>query len=87
MFKVFGALCGIITTLLCFWCVYLALWVMLVGGIVDIIDQIKAPTTDSQVVAIGIVKIIFCEMPFVLLYFFAIFGYGFTGVLLATKNK
>ena len=46
--------------------IYLCVWHMLVGGIVDIINQVKAPSTDGEKVAIGILKIIFCEIPLVL---------------------
>jgi hypothetical protein len=37
--------------------VYTGFWVMLVGGIIDIIDVFKAPTTDGGVVAIALLKI------------------------------
>ena len=37
--------------------VYTGFWVMFVGGIIDIIDVFKAPTTDGGVVAIALLKI------------------------------
>jgi hypothetical protein len=43
---------------------YVAGWVMFVGGIVDIIDQIKADTLDSMSVAIGVAKVVFAGFVF-----------------------
>lgn len=40
---------------------YLGIVVMLIGGIVDIINQIKAPNTNANLVAYGIAKIMFAE--------------------------
>jgi hypothetical protein len=37
--------------------VYTGFWVMFVGGIIDIIDVFKAPTTDGGLVAIALLKI------------------------------
>ena len=37
--------------------VYTGFWVMFVGGIIDIIDAFKAPTTDGGLVAIALLKI------------------------------
>ncbi len=45
--------------------VYYSVVVCLIGGIVDIINQIKSETTDAHVVAWALVKVIFCEIPFV----------------------
>jgi hypothetical protein len=45
---------------------YLGLWLMLIGGIVDIVNQCKAPSTDGVVIGLAVVKIIFCEVPIVL---------------------
>jgi uncharacterized membrane protein len=38
---------------------YLGVWVMFIGGIVDIIDQIKSPELSAMAVAWGVVKIVF----------------------------
>ena len=38
--------------------VYTGFWVMFVGGIVDIIDAIKAPVTDAGMIGWAIAKII-----------------------------
>lgn len=38
---------------------WLGIWIMFVGGIVDIVDAIKAVDTDSMTVAIGMAKIVF----------------------------
>lgn len=43
--------------------IYTGVWLMLVGGIVDVINQIKAPETDAFTIAVAIVKIIFFEIP------------------------
>jgi hypothetical protein len=42
---------------------YTGIWIMLIGGIVDIIEQIKLPAVDSMVIAIAVAKIIFCQVP------------------------
>lgn len=55
--------------LLCFgivifgYSIYFGLVEMLVGGIVDIINQIKAEVTDSHTTALAIVKILCFELP------------------------
>ena len=41
--------------------VWLALWVMFVGGIVQIVDGVKAMPTNGWDIAWGIVKIVFSE--------------------------
>lgn len=38
--------------------VYLGLWVCFIGGIVDVINEIKAPVTTSGGVAWGIFKVV-----------------------------
>lgn len=43
---------------------YLSVWVMFVGGIVDLIEVVRAEHLDSMEVAIGIAKIVFCSIPF-----------------------
>lgn len=44
-----GVLCG----------VYVGLWICFIGGIVQIIEQVRAPELSAMVVAIGVVKILF----------------------------
>ena len=44
-------LCGIIFG------VYVGAWLCFIGGIVDVIEQVRAESIDSMVLAIGIVKI------------------------------
>jgi hypothetical protein len=39
--------------------VYVGIWVCFVGGIVDIINQIKAPDMSASIIAWGVVKILF----------------------------
>jgi hypothetical protein len=43
--------------------IYTGVWLMLIGGIVDIIGQIKAPETNPGVLAGGIAKAVFFEVP------------------------
>ena len=51
--------------------IYVSGWVMIVGGIVDLLDQVKADTIDSLSVAVGIVKVAFSGFVFGLFTFFA----------------
>ena len=39
--------------------VYVGVWWAFIGGIVEIIDQVKAPVTDSYEVAVAIAKVMF----------------------------
>jgi len=41
---------------------YLGVWVMFIGGIIDIIDQIKAPELSAMAVAWGVVKVVFASL-------------------------
>jgi len=38
---------------------YVGFWVMLIGGIVQIIDQVKATDTSTWLVTLGVIRIIF----------------------------
>lgn len=42
--------------------VYLGVWIMLVGGIVQVIEAAKLTPVDSAGIAIGVVKVFFCEL-------------------------
>lgn len=42
---------------------YLGIVTFFIGGIVDIINQVKAPNTDAFSVAVGLAKVIFFEVP------------------------
>ena len=55
MTKLFGMLISIAGICLG---VYTGFWVMFVGGIVDIIDAIKAPVTDAGMIGWAILKIL-----------------------------
>jgi hypothetical protein len=83
MNKIYGLLFIIFGIILIGGGIYTGLWVMLVGGIVDLIEQIRADRVDSMVVAISIVKIIFCEFPVALGVWFGLFltGLGIKFVL------
>lgn len=50
--------------------IYFGVWVMLIGGIVQIIDGAKMNPTNATMIAIGIVKCIFFELPIGLGIFF-----------------
>ena len=41
---------------------WLGVWVLFIGGVVDIIEQIKAPNLDSMIIAWGLVKIVFASI-------------------------
>lgn len=44
---------------------YISIWIMLIGGIVDIVNQIKAPETNSLIIARGVANIVLFEIPIV----------------------
>jgi hypothetical protein len=67
--------------------VYLGIWEMLVGGIIDIINQVKAPSTDAGTVAWAIVKIIFFELPIVVGFWLGIILMTFGGTALFHKSR
>jgi hypothetical protein len=46
--------------------IYIGLYLFLIGGICDIINQLKAQTTEPSIVAIAIVKILFFEIPLII---------------------
>lgn len=41
--------------------VYVGVWICFIGGIVDIVNEIKAPSVDAMNIAIGVAKIIFAQ--------------------------
>lgn len=43
--------------------IYASIWLMFIGGIVDIINAAKLSEVDSFAIAIGIAKIVFCAFP------------------------
>ena len=52
-----GKIVGMIVAVLGVVLGYTGFWVMFVGGIIDIIDVFKAPTTDGGLVTIALLKI------------------------------
>ncbi|MEY4432358.1 MAG: hypothetical protein RLZZ44_488 [Bacteroidota bacterium] len=67
---------------------YLGLWIMLVGGIVSLIDQFKAPDTDSMTIAVSLVKIVFFEIPFIGGFWLGFVSFFFAlGVLNKSKKE
>ncbi len=63
MKKIGGVLLILMGTIVLLGGIYTGIWLCLVGGIVEIIDQIKAKETDSLAIALAIVKIVFFELP------------------------
>jgi hypothetical protein len=57
---------------------YTGIWLMLIGGIVQCIDAIKSNPTDAHMMAVGVVKIIFFEVPCIVgcVLGFSCFGAG-----------
>lgn len=66
----FGRFLGLFVLLLglgvIFGSIYVGLWLCLVGGIVDVLEQGKALKTDSMVVAWAVVRVLFCWTPTVI---------------------
>jgi hypothetical protein len=63
--------------------VYLGVWVMFIGGIVDIIEQVKAPEVSAWAVAGGIAKIIFCELAAIIAWI----GFFVGGLFMTSAGK
>ncbi len=65
---------------------YLGIWVMFIGGIVDIVNQCKSEVTDGLVIGKAIAKIVFCG----LVNYLAILAGGFVislgGVVMADSK-
>ncbi len=72
-------LTGLLVTLLCIASVlgglYCGVVLMLIGGIIDILREVRAEDMNSTNVAWGVAKILFCEMPIALGGYIA-FGIG-----------
>jgi hypothetical protein len=41
---------------------YVGVWVLFIGGIIDVIEQIKADELQAMAVAIGVAKVIFAGL-------------------------
>lgn len=65
---------------------YVAIWLCLVGGIVDILEQIKAESIDSMVVAGGIAKIFLTSVAGWATFFFGAIIAGFVGAIASEVN-
>ena len=64
MNKILGFLCAFAAIASLLGGAYVAVLWMLVGGIVDLINEVKAEQTNAYHVAFGIVKVAFCALPF-----------------------
>ena len=56
---------------ICF-AVYLGLWVMFVGGIVDVVDAIRSPALPASQIAWGVVKVILAGFVATFISFFSV---------------
>lgn len=59
MNKILGCIITIFGISFTLFLLYIGIRVMLIGGIIDIINQVKASSTDATIVAMAIAKIIF----------------------------
>lgn len=66
LFRCIGFLSGV--AIICLG-LYAGLWLMLIGGIIDIINQIKADEVNALVLAVGIVKALFFQLPIAIGFF------------------
>jgi hypothetical protein len=41
---------------------YTGVWVCFIGGIVDVIEQVRADELDTVIVACGVAKVVFCGL-------------------------
>ena len=62
--------------------IYLGLWWAFIGGIVSVIEQIRAPHLDATTVALGIVRIIFASSLGTISAFFLVSA----GIALTSKS-
>jgi len=46
--------------------IYFGVWICFIGGIVDVIDGAKMNPTDAMMIAVGIAKVVFFEIPLAL---------------------
>ena len=66
---------------------YLGIWVMLIGGIIQIVNAVQASPVSGSDIAYGVVKIIFCELPGIITYIFIVIGGAIMGINIRRKNK
>jgi len=89
MRTVYGIIACVVMAAIAAGCAYLGVWVMLVGGIVEVINQFKSPTTDAAAVALAVAKIIFFGVPLSAAWIAAIFSLkiAFATAINANANK
>ena len=76
MKTIFGIFFIVLGTILLFGGIYTGLWVMLISGIVNLIEQIRAVNCDSMIIAMSIVKILFFEVPIAFGVWFGLLSIG-----------
>lgn len=50
--------------------IYLGIWVMFIGGIVQIAGAVQAVPVATMPLALGIAKVVFCEVPMAIAWIF-----------------
>lgn len=63
--------------------IYLGVWIMLIGGIIQIVNAVQASPIVGSEIAFGIAKIVFCELAAAIAYVSIIVG----GLILGTPIK
>jgi hypothetical protein len=66
---------------------YTGLKVMFIGGIIDVVEQIKATNLDGSALAVGIVKILFAGVVGWVIFYISIFIAAIVNVDLKKKRK
>jgi len=74
--KFFGLAIILTGIALFFLAIWTGLWYCLVLGIVDIVNQCKAESTDAYVIAFAVVRILFFTVPLVLGMMLSVFVMG-----------
>ena len=55
---------------------YYGIYVCFFGGVLGIIEQVKAPEINNGILALSIVKIFFCTIPMAIGFWFGVFFCG-----------
>lgn len=66
---------------------YTGLKVMFIGGIIDVVEQIRATNLNGSILAIGIVKILFAGLVGWLIFYVSIFVAAIVNIDLKKKRK
>lgn len=66
---------------------YVGAYLLFICGIVDIIDQVKAPVTDSFTIAISVVKIVIAAPVGWLIFYLGVAGAAVFGLVSSTRRR